>query len=123
MALTSSILIRPEVVKFLGLKIHKLKNPELVSLAFKQNSGATSFSDYVSLTLSSLNNAWTSLPVCTIIALNLCTDILLGLPFLSRNKIVIDHHLRTAINKTSGFDLLNEKPLPRNAPPKLSPKA
>jgi Aspartyl protease len=122
---THLVLIRPEVVKFLGLKIHKLKNPELVSLAFKQNSGATVFSDYVSLTLSSLNNEWSSLPVCAILAPNLCTDILLGLPFLSRNKIVIDHDLRTAIDKDKGFDLLNDKPqaLPRDPPPKTSPKA
>lgn len=92
------VLIRPETVQTLGLKIHKLKNPELVSLAFKQDTGATSFTDCVTL---SLNNAWTSLPVLTILAPNLCTDILLGLPFLSRNKIVVDHELRTAIVTTS----------------------
>jgi RNase H-like domain found in reverse transcriptase/Reverse transcriptase (RNA-dependent DNA polymerase)/Integrase zinc binding domain/Chromo (CHRromatin Organisation MOdifier) domain/Aspartyl protease len=117
------VLIRPEVVKSLGLKIHKLKNPELVSLALKQNTGATAFKDYVTISLSSLNNAWSSLPVCAILAPDLCTDILLGLPFLSHNKILIDHELRTAVHKPSGFDLLNENALPRKPPPKLSPHA
>jgi Aspartyl protease len=117
------VLIRPEVVKKLGLKVCKLINPELVSLALKQNSGTTAFTDYVSLTLSTLNNTWTSRPVCAIIAPHLCTDILLGLPFLSHNKIVIDHELRTAIHKPSGCDLLNENSIPvRKQPPKLSPK-
>jgi hypothetical protein len=32
----------------------------------------------------------------------------LGLPFLVHNKIVIDHESRTAIDKSCGFDLLNE---------------
>jgi hypothetical protein len=99
-----------------------LQNPELVSLALEKKPGATAFTDYVSLSLSSSNNAWSSLPVCAILAPNLCTDILLNLPFLSRNKIVIDHDLRTAIHKPTGFDLLNESsfivyvPLPKKSP-------
>lgn len=117
------VLIRPETVKALDLPILKLHEPELVSLALKQNSGATPFTDYVSLSLSTLNNAWTSLPVPAIIAPNLCTDILLGLPFLSHNKIVIDHDLRTATHKPTNIDLLNDNSsAPRNPPPKIFPK-
>jgi hypothetical protein len=81
--------------------------------------------DYVVLSLSSLNNAWTSRPIRALIAQNLCINILLGLPFLKDNKIVIDHDLDTAIEKNTGFDLLNEtKPsiLLTPTPPILSPK-
>src|SRR5271168_2153215 len=47
------------------------------------------FSDYVYLTASSLDNAWTSRPVRALVAPGLCTEILLGLPFLVHNKIVV----------------------------------
>lgn len=71
--------------------------------------------DYVVLTLSSLNNAWTSRPVRALLAPDLCVNIILGLPFLKHNKIIIDHDSDTAIDKISGFDLLNE-----NKPSSLS---
>jgi hypothetical protein len=64
--------------------------------------------DYVILSLTSLNNAWKSKPARALLAKNLCTNILLGLPFLKHNKIVIDHDSDTAIDKSTGFDLLNE---------------
>jgi RNase H-like domain found in reverse transcriptase/Reverse transcriptase (RNA-dependent DNA polymerase) len=118
--LIDNVLIRPEVVKSLNSKVKKLQNPELFSLALKQNSFPSTLMDYVSLTLSSLNNSWSSLPVCAILAPNLCTDILLGLPFLQRNKIVIDHYLRTAIHKPSLECKLH---CPRVKPRKISPKA
>jgi hypothetical protein len=53
-----------------------------------------------------------------LIAQNLCTNILLGLPFLKHNKIIIDHNSDTAVAKDSGFDLLNENlPSPLTTPP------
>ena len=55
-----------------------------------------------------MNNAWTSCPVRALIAHDLCTNVILGLPFLKHNKIVIDHEKDTVIAKDSGFDLLNE---------------
>src|ERR1700679_1816073 len=80
-----------------------------VSVAFANAvETSSSFSGYVSLSLFSSNNAWSSRPVRALIAPALCTEILLGLPFLVRNKIVIDHADRTAIDKTCGYDLLNE---------------
>jgi hypothetical protein len=77
------------------------------------------------ITPSSLNNAWTSRSIRALIAHNLCTNILLGLPFLKHNKIIIDHDLDTAIAKDSGFDLLHEnRPSSLTTPqsPRLSPK-
>jgi len=55
-----------------------------------------------------LEQPWSSHPVVALLAPGLCTNILLGLPFLSQNNIVIDHTLHTAHCKSSGFDLLNE---------------
>ena len=48
----------------------------------------------------------------------LCAPVILGLPFLVHNHIVIDHADRTVIDKISGFDLLNPKPLVTPLPPK-----
>ena len=119
------VLIRPETVTDLGLPIRRLHEPVKVTLALNGDPNSmTVFHDYVSLSLSSLNNAWSSKPVRALIAPGLCSSILLGLPFLVHNKIVIDHDSRTAIDKSCGFDLLNENSS-RVAPPfskNLSPK-
>src|SRR6202522_1756321 len=118
------VLIRPKTVASLGLPIHRLTEPICISLALSASLDTVShFSDYVYLTASSLDNAWTSRPVRALVAPGLCTEILLGLPFLVHNKIVVDHDARTAIDKSSSFDLLNVTRVARptiNRP--LSPK-
>ena len=38
-------------------------------------------------------------------------------PFLVHNKIVIDHEARTAVDKSCGFDLLNENTFCRSRIP------
>ena len=119
------LLIRPETIADLRLKIRKLHKPESATVAINSQHHTFLLSDYVVLTLSSSNNAWTSHPVRALIAHDLCINILLGLPFLKHNKIVIDHDSVTAIAKDSGFDLLNSTKsllqLPPLTPP-LSPK-
>ena len=54
------------------------------------------------------NNEWTSKTVCALVAPGLCSNILLGLPFLVHNNIIIDHTAHTAVDKISGFDLLDD---------------
>ena len=120
------VLIRPETVADLGLPVRKLKVPQCATLAINSVRQTFLLYDYVVVSLSSLNNAWTSRPVRALIAKDLCTNILLGLPFLKHNSIVIDHELDTVIDKKTGFDLLNEnKALPLLSPstPLMSPKA
>jgi hypothetical protein len=113
------VLIRPETVTDLGLPIRRLHKPVTVTVALNHDPDAlTELWDYVSLSLSSLNNAWSSKPVRALIAPGLCSNVLLGLPFLVHNKIVIDHASRTAVDKTYGFDLMNENSC-RVAPPSL----
>lgn len=112
------VLIRPETVTDLGLSIRRLNEPVSVSLALNSDpESVKEFHDYVFLSLSSLNNAWSSKPVRALIAPGLCSNILLGLPFLVHNKIVIDHESRTAIDKSCGFDLLHENTTCRTALP------
>src|SRR5882762_3206432 len=73
-----------------------------------------SFDEWVPLTIVSFDQAWTSHTCRAILAPNLCVPVLLGNPFLAMNSIVIDHELRTCIDKKSGYDLLNPVPIKRN---------
>ena len=107
----------------LSLPICKLKNPLPISLALNGKETSTALDNCVTLTISSHNNAWSSHAITAIITPHLCTNILLGLPFLAHNKIIINHYACTAIHKPLGFNLLNETSVPpKNCVPKLSPK-
>jgi len=74
--------------------------------------------EYVKLQLYDPNCWWFSKTICAIIAPGLCSPVILGLPFLSHNRIVINHHAWTAIDKTTGFDILNPMPPPPPHAPK-----
>ena len=116
------VLIHPDTVEKLKLERFKLKKPENVSVAISDGKKETmTLFDFVKFSISSLDNAWTSRTVFGIVAPGLCVPLILGLPFLTKNSIVIDHAARTAIDKNSGYDLLNPtviKP-PRSPPLKL----
>jgi hypothetical protein len=77
--------------------------------------------DYVKLTVTTIDNAWTSGTVCAIIAPGLCMPIILGLPFLEHNNIVMDHNNCSCIDKKTGYNILSpaviEPPLPPPLPP------
>ena len=116
------VLIRPEVVADLGLPVQRLKNPVAVSLALNGVNTTTFLDNCVTLSVSTVNNAWTSRLVTTIIAPGLCMNILLGLPFLTHNKIIIDHEKCFVVHRPSGFDILNENAvLPKHKVPKPTP--
>lgn len=82
------------------------------------NKSPTTLTEYVKLSLFSTDQHWQSRAVRAIIAPNLCAPVILGLPFLEVNCIVVDHELRTCIDKTSKYDLLN----PVLPPPPPGPK-
>ena len=105
-----TVLISDDWVDRLKLRHHKLPVPELVSLAMKtkeQKKECIELYDYVKLHLCDPSNFWTAHMVRAIIAPRLCAPVILGLPFLAHNNIVIDHAVRTAVNKCTGFDLLH----------------
>jgi hypothetical protein len=117
------VLIHPEYVQKLALPRHKLARPISVELAMhgQQKRGVFELLDYVSLTLFDSTSFWTAKPIRAIVCDGLCAPVILGLPFLERNNIVIDHRLRTATQNDTGFDLLNPiRPIPQ--PPLLSPR-
>ena len=73
------VLIRPELMEQLGLKRHKLHEPELVDVAFGDKRSKTKLYHYVKLSLMSLDAAWTSKSIKAIITPGLCMPIILGL--------------------------------------------
>ncbi|KAJ3896952.1 hypothetical protein F5879DRAFT_814335, partial [Lentinula edodes] len=87
-------LIHPDLACRLGLPRHQLPNPEPVSAAFQSGAGQSlvaPLTEYVLLKVDSIDCSFTSRTVPFIVAPNLCTQLLLGLPWLSHNHIVIDH--------------------------------
>jgi predicted aspartyl protease len=120
------VMVTPKIANKLSLKCRKLAKPLKFSLAINDKSTRMNNTDpkdncthppdhrelteCVKLKLYDRTRQWTSRTVWAVIAPDLCVDILLGLPWLERNKIVIDHELRTVINKETGFDLLSIPP-------------
>ena len=116
------ILIRPETVADLALPICKLSEPFSITVAIRSEKVVSTFHNYVHLQLCSVNNEWSSKTVHALITPDLCTNILLGLPFLAHNNIVVDHASRTVIDKESGFNLLDDNCLmPRRTVTKMVP--
>ena len=62
---------------------------------------------YVKLELQSINSGWKLGVHRMKVNKGLPFPIILGMPFLSSEQIVIDSHERKAIDKHSGYDLLN----------------
>jgi hypothetical protein len=118
------VLISEDTVELYGLVPHKLFRPFSVSATFvsgRPKAKPVVLSHYCRLDLITPNAQWKSHTLNAIICPNLQTDIILGLDFLVKNKIVVDTELCTAIAKDCGFDLLN-LPVVSSLPlPKISP--
>jgi hypothetical protein len=110
-----AVLIRDNLVSTVGLKRRKLAVPMTVEMAMPKEGKkqTTELNEWVKLQLYNITGEWTSKSVRAVMAPSLCADVILG-PFLSHNNIMIDHNARTAIDKTSNFDLLH--PTPREIP-------
>jgi len=112
------VLISPELVEQLGLKIDKLCKPEPIDVAFSKEKKRTELYNYVKLSLTSLDCVWTSHSVRVIVTPGLCSLVILGLPWLIHNMIITDHAACTCIDKTTSYDLLNPPPVLPLSPPK-----
>jgi hypothetical protein len=119
------VLISEEAVEIYGLVRRKLFKPFPVSAAFvsgKKKAPPVLLEEYCRLNVLSPDAAWKSRTLNAIICPNLQADIILGLDFLVKNRIVVDAELRTAIAKDSGFDLLHPPdPTLNRTPIKMSP--
>ena len=106
------VLIHPDLIAKLNLKIHHLNKPEPVDVTL--NNGQNTHSElykYVKLSVTSLDSTWTSKTVRALIAPGLCMPMILGLPFLIHNTIVIDHAARSCVDKSTNYNLLNPSPI------------
>ncbi|KAJ7442584.1 hypothetical protein B0H11DRAFT_1684757, partial [Mycena galericulata] len=107
----------------LELRRFKLHKPEPIALALADSDSSsnaeTLLTEYVKIPLHSRDQRWSSSVVRFVVAPNLCAPVILGLPWLIKNKIVMDYDAGTAIDKRTGFDLLNPPPIPPQPQPKL----
>jgi hypothetical protein len=106
-------LIRDDIVK--SLKLHRipLTKPEKIELALKPNDPKVeiAFIEEVILELYDPTNGWKAKTVHALVAPNLNSPLILGLLFLTRNKIIIDHAARSAVKRNTCIDLLNPQPI------------
>ena len=108
-----SVLISPELVDCLGLPRRKLPKLKSVVMAVEGDQKKEFvFREFVQMSVISSDQSWSSRSCRAIIAPNLCAPLILGNVFLAYNHFVIDHKLRTCIDKVTGYDLLN--------PPKIT---
>ncbi|KAF8223694.1 hypothetical protein L208DRAFT_1516133, partial [Tricholoma matsutake] len=97
---SSPVLISRNLAEILCLEPHPLFKPLLVSSAFMKKTKspkALELTHYCKLLIHSPDALWHARTINTIICPKLYTDLILGLDFLAKNKIVVDANLRTAI--------------------------
>jgi hypothetical protein len=117
------VLISNSLVNELQLNRQKLYKPLPVNTALENHAEPNDFFyEWTYIKLYDPNNNWAARKVHAVIAPSLCTEILLGLPFLTCNNLVTDYSDRTCIDKITGFDLMNPKPPPWAPEPKPSLK-
>ena len=97
--------ISSEICNRLGLQQYPLQKKENNLTSLSQTS--LNCESYVKLELQSINGGWKSGVHRMKVNKGLPFPIILGMPFLSSEQIVIDSHERKAIDKCSGYDLLN----------------
>jgi hypothetical protein len=116
---SSTVLIRESYANDLGLCRKLLQTPFSAELAMENNGQKikVDFTEYITLQLHDPSALWSSKSVRAIVAHGLCVPMILGMPFLSHNNIVVDASARSAVDKKSGFDLLNpvipKTPIPK----------
>jgi hypothetical protein len=90
-----TVLIHSDYANKLGLIRSCLKQPQKVELAMTQGGKRIEIELTKSVIISLFDPilSWSAKPVHVIVVDGLCSPVILGLPFLERNCIVIDHEL------------------------------
>lgn len=117
-------LISCDTADLYGLRRRPLQEPLSVSGAFSKNRSDTPLvlTEFVKLHVQSPDAQWKARVVRAVVAPSLQTDLILGLEWLTANRIVVDAELRTCVAKDSGFDLMNPPdPVLARVPIKTSP--
>ncbi|KAG6864320.1 hypothetical protein C0993_009007 [Termitomyces sp. T159_Od127] len=103
-------LISQTLVTRLGLPVLRMARPLVVSGAFTANGSkdeTVMLLTYTKLVVISPCSQWESRSQIFIICPDLHSEMILGLAFLRRNKLVIDPDGDSVIDKRTGFDLLH----------------
>ena len=103
------VLIHKSLVKQLQLRCRKLHLLVEAELTMRENDEkiTVTLHEYVHLSQFDKSGQYSTQTICAIITLNLFSPVILGLPFLKHNKILVGHDKHMAMDKTTGFDLLN----------------
>ena len=88
------VLIHPDVATRLALPKFPLSNPKQVNVAMVTSQKIEKLTHYITLEPSSLDGLFSSHPLHAVIAPGLCMPIILGLPFLTVNKIICNYVAR-----------------------------
>ena len=100
-----TVMIKPEFATALGLVRIPMLTPEPYQ-GFADGGREVSVKERTVFRLMSPDRSWRSRKVYAKVVPNLFTNVILGLPFLSRDQIIPDAHLRTLTSKRTGQDLL-----------------
>ncbi|KAF8210838.1 hypothetical protein K438DRAFT_1959055 [Mycena galopus ATCC 62051] len=111
------VLIHEDIVDMLGLRRRCIHEPIPVSAAFSNCDSPPPLTEYVHFKALSNDLSYETDTVRALISSSLCAPVILGLPFLTRNSIVVDHADRTVIDKCCNYNLLD----PVIASPPLHP--
>ena len=101
-------LIHPDLVSRLKLQSYKLAHPERVNVAMGSSASIIRLTHYVVIEPSSLDQLFTSHRIHAVIVSGLCMPLILGLPFLTSNKVICNYADRTCLTTriSPAYDLL-----------------
>ena len=103
------VLIRPDIVTRLHLPILPLPHAEKVSVAIGNEQATQTITNYVLIQPTAPIGGFSSTPLHAVITPGLCMPLILGLPFLTQNKIVCNYAKRECLvtTITPPYNLLN----------------
>ncbi|KIL54421.1 hypothetical protein M378DRAFT_182546 [Amanita muscaria Koide BX008] len=99
------VLIHTSLVQSLGLKQRRLPKTENFEVATR-NPIPNSVTHYVWLRISVPVSGWIAKKVMALVSPSLSMPLLLGLPWLSKNRLVTDYELRSCVCKDDNIDIL-----------------
>lgn len=115
------VLIREDTVSRLQLRRRGLPSPIPLGNAFTSEGSVAK--DWVKLRVRTLDSSYVSRSVRALVVPSLCSPIVLGTPFLSRNKLLVDLAHRALWDPASARDLCSAHPPPApSATPPTRPR-
>ena len=113
-----TVMIRPDLADALELKRHTMRQPE--KMRGFAGKAAVELKEWVVFRLMSPDHTWKSRAVYAKVAPGMAYQLILGLPFLKRERITIDSRKRTAVAKRTSKDLMlfhfEDEPVPAPVP-------